>query len=359
MKIVFTALKYLPHIGGIEIYIHELAQYLIKNGWEVTIISADVDCNKIVEEIIDNERIVRLPTIEIAKFPILKEAKYKQIIEKEILNADVVHVNICKMLFKFFIEKKRKYHYRLVLTSHGWLFHTNRNRFVKDLYFRYVVAKNARYYDSIINVSKQDQEIAESFGIKDSIVIMNGVDIYKYSDIKRKTSFDNQFMYWGRIADNKGIYECIVKLSKYNSDYTFNIIGTCEDENYKNKIDNYLKDKNLKNKVKFLGRLSDEEIKEYIIRSDIIIMPSLHEGFGMTLAECLLSNRPIIANINDSYIYILNFCGASEYLFDFLDPNSKIEDKIKELSNCVITPQNVSEFSIDNMAEKTVAAYNI
>ena len=55
----------------------------------------------------------------------------------------------------------------------------------------------------------------------------------------------------------------------------------------------------------FCGQLSNNEIREKIIESDIILMPSLHEGFGMTLVECLASNKPIIANDIDSYRYIL------------------------------------------------------
>lgn len=357
MKIVFSTLKYLPHIGGIEIYVHELAQNMIRLGWKVTVVSADVDCSDIVEEVIENEKIIRIPTKEISKFPILRKKEYIDIIEKEIEDADIVHVNICKLLLKYFTDKKKKYHYRLVLTSHGWLHHTDKNRLIKDIYFKYVVAHKAKYFDSIINVSKQDQLIAERFGIENTIVIMNGVDIYKYSDIVKKEEFDNRFLYWGRIANNKGIYECIVKLAEYKTDFKFYIIGGCEDAGYKAKIDNCIKENRLENKIEFLGRLTDKEIKEYIIMSDIILMPSIHEGFGMTLAECLLSNRPIIANTNDSYKFILNYCKATEYLFDFLDPNSKIEDKIKEVKKVSITPTNVCEFSVENMARKTLIEY--
>ncbi len=127
MKIVFTALKYLPHIGGIEIYIHELAQHLIKNGWTVTIVSADVDCVTIVREIIDHEKVIRIPASEIAKFPIIKK-RHIHIIEDEIKDADVVHMNVCKLLVDYFVNKKKQYKYKLVMSSHGWLYHTSKNK---------------------------------------------------------------------------------------------------------------------------------------------------------------------------------------------------------------------------------------
>ncbi len=188
-------------------------------------------------------------------------------------------------------------------------------------------------------------------------MITNGVDIYKYANENRKEKFENIFLYWGRIAINKGIFESIVKLSDYHSDFVFNIIGVCEDEEYMYKLVSYINEKSMGNKIRFLGSLVDGQIKEYINQADIILMPSLHEGFGMTLTECLLSNRPIIANTNESYKYILEYCGASRYLFDYLDPNSKIENKIKELCENIVSPQNVNEFSVDNMIKRTMDIY--
>ena len=108
----------------------------------------------------------------------------------------------------------------------------------------------------------------------------------------------------------------------------------------------------------FCGQLSNNEIREKIIESDIILMPSLHEGFGMTLVECLASNKPIIANDIDSYRYILTSVNAKEYLFNYSSSNP-ISEKITVLCNKKIKIENLDQFSNEEMARKTLKIYGI
>ena len=357
MKIVFVTTEYLPHIGGIEFYIHDISNKLLKEGHEVSIVVADKRCNDIDIEKLDGAKAIRLPSYEICGFFLLKHRKYIDIIDDELCNADVVHLNACKFLYKHLAMMKRKYSYKLIVTSHGWLYHTNKYLIIKDLYFKYCVVKYYKYYDKIINVSIQDQQIAEKFGIRDTIVINSGADIKKFALDDYKSSFDNSFIYWGRISANKGIYECLVKLAQYKFDFTFNIIGACEDNEYESKLNEFLDENNLGNKVKLLGKLSDEQIKKYIVLSDVILFPSLHEGFGLTLVEALVTKRLVLANNIDSYKYILDRTGASEYLYDFSNSANSILDKINELRQKKVNPKNIEQFSVDAMVNNTISVY--
>ena len=359
MKIVFSTTIYLPHIGGIETYIHEIAQYLIKENHTVSVIVADKYCDNVEKEIISDETVIRLPAREIGGFFILKDKRYLEIVRKEICDADVVHVNVSKFLYDFYAKQKELYNYRLVVTSHGWLYHTNKYKFIKDLYFKRIIARYAPVYDEIINVSYQDQEITQRFGIEKTLVILNGVDCYKYSGLKPKKVFEAHFMYFGRISQNKGIYECLKKLSKCKYVFRFDIIGKCEDKVYRDRLNQLIRENGMVDKVRFLGALSDNEIRDVLEQTDIIMMPSLHEGFGMTLVECLLSGRPIIANTNESYRYILQRTQAEEYLFDFEDESTDINTKIAKLNEIIVHPQNVDQFSAENMIKKTLVTYGI
>lgn len=359
MKIVFITTIYLPHIGGIEIYIHEITQYLIKQGHKVCIIVADKTCKEIKKEIVEKECIIRIPAREIGGFFLLKNKRNLKLVRKKIKNADVVHINASKFLFDFFAKEKQKYNYKLVVSSHGWLYHTQKYKFIKDYYFKNIIVKYAPFYDEIINVSQRDQNIAKGFGIQNSCIIESGVDIYKYSDLSIKDKYEGKFVYWGRIARNKGIHICLKKLSEYKENYVFDIIGSCEDKAYENQLFKYIADNNMQNNVNFLGRLSDDEIKEYLERADFILMPSLYEGFGMALVEGLLSRRPIIANTNNAFITILKSVGAEDYLFDYEDENTVLGDKVEELLNKHIEPQNVEQYSIENMIKKTMLVYGI
>lgn len=357
MKVVFITTVYLPHIGGIECYIHDISNRLIDDGHEVNIIVADKNCEEIVVDNIDGAKVIRLPSYEICGFYILRKKKYIDIINDELHNAKVVHLNACKFLYKHLAMMRQKYNYRLIVTSHGWLFHTSKNLFIKNLYFKYCVVKYYMYYDKIINVSIQDQQIAEKFGIKNSIVINNGADIKKFSMPDYKNTFDNNFIYWGRISVNKGIYECLVKLAQYECDFTFNIIGVCEDDSYTNRLNKFIEENGICDKVKFLGKLSNEQIKHYIELSDVILLPSLHEGFGFTLVEALVTKRLILANNIDSYKYILDRTGTSDFLYDFSDDRNSMLDKINKLRHKKVEPKNIDQFSVETMVNNTISVY--
>ena len=360
MKYVFSTFVYLPIMGGIQVYIHQIAQHLVRQGHEVCVITSQKNIPDIVTEDFEGEKVIRIPAYEIGGFWFLKQKKRAmQLIEKEISDADVVHVNAPKLLYRYFAEKKQKYGYRLIATSHGWFYHTKKFKAVKDWYFRNIIVKYAPYYDGIINVSYQDRDIAESFGLKGTHVVENGVDINKYAGLPEKESFDYRFIYFGRIAPNKGILECLKKLDGYRKDYTFDVIGNCSDTKYKEKLTEFTDSHNMKSRVSFLGRLPEEEIRERLSQADIILMPSLHEGFGMALAECLLSGRPIIANNNDAFRRIMQSVKCENSLFDFESEKSDFGAKVEELRRSAKKPQNAEQYSEENMISKTLEIYGV
>ena len=344
MHIIYTTKIYLPHIGGVELYIKMLADYFSKKGDTVTVITADEEISNSIEEITENITILRIPTKSIYGIYFLKNLKDLNFIKQKIKSADIVHVNDCKFLFRFFAKQKKMFHYRLICSSHGWLFHTKNHALLKKMYFKEFVAKNSKFFDKIICVSEQDKIIAEKMGMLCDTVISPGVDCKKYADLPEKMCSEDTFFYWGRIAKNKGILDALKKFNSLRNDYTFIIAGKCEDEEYMALLHSYISENKMEKNIKFVGQISDAAIKTQIEKSDYIILPSLHEGFGITLVECLLCGRPIIANTNDSYTTILNQVHAPEYLFDFESETSDLQQKISELKGIKIIPKNIEQF---------------
>lgn len=359
MNIVFLTTIYLPHIGGIEFYVHDLAQYAIKQGYKVTVIVADPLCNEQNSYDFEQERVIRIPTLKYAEYFFIRDFKQIKIIENILAEANIVHLNSCKFLFKFLAKRKYKYNYKLIVSSHGWIFHTKKHIHIKNMYFRNVVAKYAKLYDCIINVSYQDERIANNFGILNTTVILSGTDCAKFANLSPKYDYTGKFIYFGRIARNKGLKECLKKLSEYECYYEFKIIGSCEDDIYMNELKTFINANQMQNNVTFLGRLSNSKIRDELEKSDVILMPSLHEGFGLTLVECLMSGRLIVANKIESYEYILKNVCAEEFLFDYESDKTRLKDKIDELKKNNIKPVNVEQFSIEEMASKTIKLYGI
>ena len=357
MHIIYTTKIYLPHIGGVELYIKKLADYFISKGNSVTVITADEESSHLLEENENGIKVIRIPTKSVSGVFLVKNQKDLKIIKQELALADIVHVNDCKFLFHFFAHQKKQYGYKLVCSSQGWLFHTKNHLFIKKIYFKCIVAKNAHMYDKIICISEQDKLIAQKYGILCDTIIYPGVDCKKYSDLPKKKICENVFFYWGRISQNKGILEALKKLNTLKEDYSVIIAGKCEDNNYLNILNGYITDNYMKERVKFIGQISDADVKENIINSDFVLMPSLHEGFGITLVECLLSGRSIIANRNESYVEILTKTDATEFLFDFEDETIDFQKKISELKIKNVFPKNIAQFSDEHVQSLITSIY--
>ena len=111
----------------------------------------------------------------------------------------------------------------------------------------------------------------------------------------------------GTIYKRKGI-TLLIKALKYirTMDFILNIIGSYDkNHKYYQKIIRLVKRYKLEDKVKFWGRLSDEELMGKYQSSDIFVFPSLYEGFGIVLVEAMSFGLPIIAFNNSAMTYIV------------------------------------------------------
>ena len=74
MKILHVVSYFVPHIGGVENYLYELAKEQVKEGHEVTVITSNIGSD-ILEEIIDGIKIKRVPSFVFMKCPISFDLK--------------------------------------------------------------------------------------------------------------------------------------------------------------------------------------------------------------------------------------------------------------------------------------------
>ncbi|MFA9290498.1 MAG: glycosyltransferase, partial [Solirubrobacteraceae bacterium] len=102
----------------------------------------------------------------------------------------------------------------------------------------------------------------------------------------------------GRLIPSKGFNRLIKlkqKLESENIEAEFFILGQVENKQFYNKLKKEINDSGIS--IHFLG--AKENPYPYIKNADIIVQPSIHEGYGLVVAESLLLNTPVIAsNIN-------------------------------------------------------------
>lgn len=108
----------------------------------------------------------------------------------------------------------------------------------------------------------------------------------------------SEFLYVGRLLDYKGIEDLIFGLSFLKSvgrQISLNIIGkgTNYYEEYLRKLVHSLK---LENWVHFLGRRSNQEVRQWMVRCKALIIPSRQEAYGLVALEGMAIGIPLIVS---------------------------------------------------------------
>jgi len=80
------------------------------------------------------------------------------------------------------------------------------------------------------------------------------------------------------------------------------IIGGSYDALEKKKIDELIDELGLKDNVVITGFIPDENLKDYFLMSDVYVMPSYNEGFGIVFIEAMYFGLPVIAGNKDGSV---------------------------------------------------------
>lgn len=122
------------------------------------------------------------------------------------------------------------------------------------------------------------------------------IGIYKEDILsKNKTSNIFKVLYVGRLIYWKGLdlaLTAFAEFSKlYDDEIEFIIIGKGD---YKKDIDFISNELNIKNKITLVDWISQKELKEYYINSNVMLFPSLHDSSGNVVLEALSFGLPVI-----------------------------------------------------------------
>ena len=201
--------------------------------------------------------------------------------------------------------------------------------------------------DEILCVSQFTKDKISAFPISRKIkltILNNCIDPFLDTQINKENIFNLRKKYnleptdkvlftLARLAGNeryKGYDRVIMALATLEKK-TFNIkyiIGGSSDEIERKYVLDLIKEHNLEGRVILTGYIPDEELKDYFQMSDLYIMPSLNEGFGIVFIEAMYYGLPVIAGNKDGSVdALLN--GALGQLVNPTD--------IDEIKNAIIT----------------------
>lgn len=143
------------------------------------------------------------------------------------------------------------------------------------------------------------------------VIIPLGIDTIKYKPdndkllLRKKYNVKskNVILFIGRIVEKKGLQYLIKAMPDIISKYSDTELIICGDGPLRMELENMTKNMGLDNCIKFVGYVSDENIKiEYLSLSDILVVPSIltrnkdTEGLGVVILEGLATGTAVIAS---------------------------------------------------------------
>tara|TARA_X000000950_G_scaffold247616_1_gene306028 strand:- start:13216 stop:14250 length:1035 start_codon:yes stop_codon:yes gene_type:complete len=295
MKISYVVDNHSPAYGGPYTVISEQLKYLYKNN-------------------VDAELIFN--TNSFKKF----SRDYKSIIK----NTDIVHIFGIWRPFhiKAFIASK-KLKKKIVISTLGalepWAL-SQRNLKKKIAWYLYQkrILNNVNYIHA---TSQMESENLINLGIKSPIkVLPHGLEINEnLSKFKEKQK--NKAIFFSRIHHKKGLLELIRSWSKIGpSNWELDIYGPVSDDNYFHKIKKEIESSQYSQSIKIFDPVYIKEKKfEILFNSDLFILPSKSENFGMSILEALSLGVPVLTTTSTPW-KILNSLNAG-FVIEFSEQN--------------------------------------
>ncbi len=193
------------------------------------------------------------------------------------------------------------------------------NRFISNLYFRRI--------DKLIILSKKFKKDIRNFNSEISISILHNTSDFEKENINIKKSFSNNYVCIANYIESKGIRELFNSFCSPQLEHMhLSIYGNA----YDNKLFNELKASHPIN-IEINGAINRSEIRNILLETDCLILPSWNEGQPIILLEAMSLGIPIIASsVGD----IPNILGeAYEYLACSQDQDSLKETILKFHNN--------------------------
>ena len=363
--------------------VHNLNKWLVKKGVDVTVYTTDIDIPENTpraEEVdIDGVKVFYFP----ASFP--KQWEYSKELHKQLArnvrNFDLVHITsifLAASTLGAYYAKKFKKPY--VISPRGNLMKEpleKKGSLKKKLYISFIEERNLTDADAVHFTVEKEREEYEDAGLttKKALIIPNGLDINDLETNIPSGAFRKKIgisedkkivLFLSRINWKKGLDTLIPAFAQVikKEPNSVLVIAGGDDKGYKKKVERWVNKHKVKDKVLFTGMILGDDKISALRDSDVFVLPSYSENFGMAVIEAMRFRLPVIVTKN---------VGVAPYVKQN-EAGFVVEKNVEEVAIAVMRilgnkklaqemgerGRNVVEdkFAMPKIAEKWVEAYN-
>lgn len=386
MNILFANYEYPPLGGGGGVFTRTLARELADRGHNIYVVTTNAklptmekDVNVLIRRVnCFRNTITWTPKLPMYIFPLASFQAMNTFVKKHDIDLINAHFAIPSGISPAVISKIKRV--PLVTNIMGADIHDptkyNLQRPLLDL----IVKKVLNSSELIICPSSDMKTRAEKLTRTPIDIIPYGIDYEKFASgikkrsTKRKLDVDDRdliVLTVARLIPRKSFdtsLRAIKKAKKIIGNLKYVIVG---DGPEREKILKTVRELGLEDTVILTSRVPDTELPDYYAISDVFLMTSLHEAFGIVLLEAMASGMPvvvsdiggmkdIVANGRNGYLCpvddVTAFAERIEFLLTNQTENKKQGDFGKELVSKNYTYKKITD-RYEEIFDRTVSTF--
>jgi glycosyltransferase involved in cell wall biosynthesis len=303
LNVLLVVSSYLPNPGGLQTVVSQLAGELQKRGHRVSVVTQRHPRTLLEKEVINGVPVTRwhflIPHFRdvlnrrvdlflagLVYFPLTLTRLLREIAREK---PDVVNLHFVGAPAFFLLLARALMRFRFIVTLHG----DDVEGLSRGVRFdHWVFRATLRRADAVTAPSRylleQAQTIEPSIADK-ARVIYNGIEL---PDADGKAADGFSIVSVGRLVPKKGFDIFLCALADVNS-LEARLIG---DGPERRALVELARELEIQDRVQFCGAQSHPEVMQAMAQSEMIVVPSRQEPFGMVALEAMALGKPVVAS---------------------------------------------------------------
>ncbi len=319
MRILHIVPSYLPaySYGGPILSVHSMNKWLVKKGADVTVYTTNINGGSELDVPLNRE--VVIDGVKVFYFPLsfrgwVYSGYMREALKKNVRNFDLIHItSVFLSASTLGAHYAKKFGRPYIISPRGSLMKEplkRKNKVSKEIYIHLIEKRNLAGAAAIHFTAKNEEtEYKEAgFPIAGSFIVPNGIDMESMNKEVPPGIFRNKFgipadkkivLSLGRLNWKKGFDTLIPifrEVAEKNPKAVLVIAGG-DEGGYKKEIEKFITENGLGagEDVIFTGELLGDMKLAAFHESDLFVLPSYSENFGMAAGEVIsLGSMPVI-----------------------------------------------------------------
>ena len=371
MKIAMMTNNYKPFVAGVPVSIERLSEGLRANGHEVVVFAPNYKNQETEENVVRYHSVIK-GIVNGFSVPNSLDPN----IEKQFKagNFDIIHVHHPMLIGRTSKYLSAKYDVPLCFTYHTR--YEQYLHYIKAPFLENIVPSYVNHYingcDLVFAPTYSTQAYLEEIGSEARLAVLPtglGPESFNINEedaakLRKTLLGDKQHLFCtvARLAKEKNLdflfHALALRKKRRGSDFRLAIVG---EGPYRKQLFKLAEEVDLQEEIIFVGKIPNEQVKNYCRAADLFLFSSLSETQGIVLLEAMAAGTPVLA-VKASGVRDIVVNGKNGYMtyMSEIEYENKLDDLLSQdrtyLENGAL--ETAGKYEIQEIARWAAVHYN-